>query len=1049
MKGNNIFIKRPVLASAISIAIVALGLITLNSLPIEQYPDIAPPTIMVSATYPGASAEAVQKSVIVPLEEQINGVENMTYMVSSATNTGSATITVYFEQGSDADMAQVNVQNRVSQASGLLPTEVTQLGVTTTKRQSSMLYIGALYSGDDRYDESFIANYAKINLVPAIQRINGVGNVEMVNANYAMRIWLKPDIMAQYSLVPSDITAALAEQNLESSTGSLGENSDNTFLYTLKYKGQLKTDTEFGDIVIKALPNGNILKLKDVADIELGSQAYNAICSVNGHPGAMFMVFQTAGSNATEIINELEDLLDELREDLPAGCVIEDMRNTNDFLYASIEEVIKTLLEAILLVIIVVYFFLHDFKSTLIPAISVLVSLIGTFACLSVAGFSINLLTLFALVLAIGTVVDDAIVVVEAVQTKFDNGYTSPYAATKSAMGDVTMAILTCTLVFMAVFIPVTFTGGTSAIFYKQFGITLATAVGISCINALTLAPALCAILLRPEQKYKTQRKNINYYVKIAYNAAFGATLRKYEKGVKFFFRHKWMIWTAIVVAILGLTLLFKTTKTGLVPDEDSGSLFVDISASPGSNLSETGKVTQKVEDILKTYPEIESYTKLTGYGMVSGEGSSLGGFIIKLTNWDERQGKEHGSDAVQARLNADMQKITEANCMVMAPGMIPGYGMGNSVELYLQDKKGGDIETFYNVSQEFLMKLNQRPEIMAAFTSFNINYPQYKVDVDAAKCKRAGISPNDVLNALSGYCGGVYASTFNRFSKVYRVIVQADPEYRLDTKALDNMFVRNGEKMAPLSEFITLERVYGPESLSRFNLFSSIYCNVMTANGYSSGQTLQAIKEVAQETLPKGYGYDFSGMSREQSQGSNTVYIWCICIIFIYLILASLYESYWIPLAVILSVPFGLFGSMLFAKIMGLENNIYLQVGMIMLIGLLAKTAILLTEYAAERRKSGMSITEAAFSAAQVRLRPILMTVLTMVFGLLPLVVATGAGANGERSLGTGAVGGMLVGTLALLFVVPTLFVVFQNIQEHFDSKTKQLDIEQEDENK
>lgn len=1041
MKGNNIFIKRPVLASAISIAIVALGLIALNSLPIEQYPDIAPPTIMVSATYPGANADAVQKSVIVPLEEQINGVENMTYMVSSATNTGSASITVYFKQGSDADMAQVNVQNRVSQASGLLPTEVTQLGVTTTKRQSSMLYIGALYSSDDRYDENFIANYAKINLLPAIQRINGVGNVEMVNANYAMRIWLKPNIMAQYSLIPSDIAAALAEQNLESSTGSLGENSDNTFLYTLKYKGQLKTNTEFGNIVIKALPNGNILKLSDIADIELGSQSYNAICSVNGHPGAMFMVFQTAGSNATNIIIELEELLDDLKADLPAGCVIEDMRNTNDFLFASIEEVIKTLLEAILLVIIVVYFFLHDFKSTLIPTISVLVSLIGTFACLSIAGFSLNLLTLFALVLAIGTVVDDAIVVVEAVQTKFDNGYTSPYLATHDAMGEVTAAIITCTLVFMAVFIPVTFTGGTSSIFYTQFGVTLATAVGISCINALTLAPAICAILLRPEKK-GPRSKNINYYTRIAYNAAFGATLQKYKRGVKFFFRHKWMIWTLIVAALLGLTILFKTTKTGLVPDEDSGSLFIDISTSPGSNLTETGKVTLKVEKILNTFPEVESYTKLTGYGMVSGNGSSLGGFIVKLKDWDERKGAEHGSNAVQAKLNAAMQTITEANCMVMAPGMIPGYGMGNSVELYLQDKKGGDINTFYNLSQQFIMVLNQRPEVMAAFTSFNINYPQYRVDVDAAKCKRAGISPSEVLNTLSGYCGGIYASTFNRFSKVYRVIIQADPNYRLDVKVLNSMFVRNGEKMAPLSEFISLERVYGPESLSRFNLFSSIYCNIMTAQGYSSGQTLQAIKEVAEETLPKGYGYDFSGMSREQSQGSNTVYIWCICIVFIYLILAALYESYWIPLAVILAVPFGLFGSMLFAKVMGLENNIYLQVGMIMLIGLLAKTAILLTEYAAERRKMGMSIEESAFSAAQVRLRPILMTVLTMVFGLLPLVVATGTGANGERSLGTGAVGGMLVGTIALLFVVPVLFIVFQKMQEKFSNRTTDTNI-------
>ena len=1030
MKVNNIFIKRPVLATAISISIIALGLIAVKSLPIEQYPDIAPPTIMVSATYPGASAEAVQKSVIIPLEEQINGVENMTYIVSSATNTGSATITIYFKQGSNADMAQVNVQNRVSQATGLLPSDVTQLGVTVDKRQSSMLYIGALYSSDDKYDEKFITNYAKINIIPAIQRISGVGNVQMVNSNYAMRIWLKPDVMAQYNLEPSDISTALAEQNLEASTGSLGENSENTFVYVLKYKGQLQKDEEFGNIVIKSLPDGNVLRLNDVAKIELGSQSYNVNCSINGHPGSMFMVFQTSGSNATKIITNLEKLLKELEPSLPKGCKFEDLRNTNDFLFASIQEVIKTLLEAILLVIIVVYFFIQDFKSTLIPSISVLVSLIGTFAALSIAGYSLNLLTLFALVLAIGTVVDDAIVVVEAVQTKFDSGYTSPYLATKDAMSDVTMAILTCTLVFMAVFVPVAFTGGTSGVFYTQFGVTLATAVGISCINALTLSPALCALMLRPANN-KSKSKNLNYYVTTAYNAAFGATLNKYKKGVKFFFRHKWMVGAAIVVAIVGLTFLFATAKTGLVPDEDSGTLFVDLSTSPGSNLSETGKVTQKVEDILKNYPEIASYAKLTGYGMVSGESSSFGGFIIKLKDWSERKGNEHNSTAVQNRLNHDMQQIQEANCMVMAPGMIPGYGIGNAVELYLQDKTGGDMTTFYNLSQKFLMQLNKRHEIMNASSSFNINYPQYQVDIDAAKCKRAGISPSDILNTLSGYCGGVYASTFNRFSKVYRVVIQADPKYRLDVNSLDNLYVRNGNNMAPLSEYITLKRVYGPESLSRFNLFSTISCNVMTANGYSSGQTLQAIKEVAAETLPSGYGYDFSGMSREESQHSNTIYIWCICLIFIYLILASLYESYWIPFAIILSVPFGLAGSLLFARIAGLENNIYLQVGMIMLIGLLAKTAILLTEYATERRKAGMSIEEAAFSAAQVRLRPILMTVLTMVFGLLPLIVATGAGANGERSLGTGAVGGMLVGTLALLFVVPVLFVVFQKIQE------------------
>lgn len=1031
MKGN-IFIKRPVLATSISIIIVILGLIALKALPIEQYPNIAPPTIMVSASYPGASAEAIQKSVIAPLEEQINGVENMTYMVSSATNNGTASITIYFEQGSDADMAQVNVQNRVSQASGLLPSEVTQLGVTTTKQQSSMLYIGALYSSDDKYDEKFLANYAKINILPALQRINGVGNVEMVNANYAMRIWLKPDVMAQYGLEPADINNALNEQNLEASIGSLGENSDNSFIYVMKYKGRLKQDAEYGNIVIKSLPDGNVLHLKDVADIELGSQTYNVKCSVNKHPGVIFMVFQTSGSNATKIITNVESQLKEMGNSLPDGCKFDSIRNTNDFLFASIREVVKTLLLAILLVIVVVYFFLHDLKSTLIPAVSIVVSLLGTFACISIAGFSLNLLTLFSLVLAIGTVVDDAIVVVEAVHTKFDEGYTSPYLATKDAMSDVTAAIITCTLVFMAVFIPVTFTGGTSSVFYIQFGVTLAAAVGISCLNALTLSPALCALLLRPSGT-NVEKKNINYYVKTAYNTAFGATMNKYQKGLKFFFHHKWMIYISIIASLACFCVLYTTTKTGLVPEEDSGTLFVELSAAPGSNLSETALVTQQAEDIASKYPEVKSVVKLTGYGMTAGEGANLGSLMIKLKDWSDRKGTKHSATAVQNRLTNDLSKIKSANCIVMAPGMIPGFGMGNAVELYLQDKTGGDMTAFYNQSQNFLAKLSQRPEVMGAYTSFNINYPQYEVSVDAAKCTRVGISPKEVLSALSGYCGGTYASTFNRFSKVYRVVVQANPKYRLDVKSLDNMYVRNGDEMAPLSEFITIKRVYGPESLSRFNLFNSIPCNVMTNNGYSSGQTLKAIQEVAAETLPAGYGYEYSGMSREESKNTNAIFIWCICIIFIYLILASLYESFFVPFAVILTIPFGLFGSMAFTKLFGLENNIYLQVGMVMLIGLLAKTAILLTEYAAQRRKAGMGIKEAALSAAKVRLRPILMTVLTMVVGLLPLVVATGTGANSERSLGTGAVGGLVVGIIALVFVVPVLFVVFQKMQERF----------------
>lgn len=1031
MKRENIFIRRPVMATAISIAIVVIGLIALESLPIEQYPDIAPPTIMVSATYPGASAEAVRKSVIVPLEEQINGVENMTYMVSTATDNGSASITVYFKQGSNSDMAQVNVQNRVSQVTSQLPAEVTQLGVSVNKRQTSMLYIGALYSSDNKYDANFISNYVKINVVPALQRINGIGNVTCVNSGYAMRIWLKPDVMAQYNLQPTDINAALENQNLEASTGSFGENSENSYVYTLKYKGRLETDNEFANIVIKSLADGNVLRLKDVADIELGAQSYTNKCEVDGHPGVMFMVFQTAGSNATEIINSLESKLREMEPSLPTGLKFEDLRNSNDFLYASIEEVVKTLLEALLLVILVVYFFLQDFKSTLIPAISVIVSLVGTFACMTLFGFSLNLLTLFALVLAIGTVVDDAIIVVEAVQAKFESGIKSPVEATSSAMGDVTAAIVSCTLVFMAVFIPVTFTGGTSAIFYKQFGLTMASAVGISCLNALTLSPALCALLLKPKDG-KSDKKNINYYIKSAYSASFGAVIGRYKRGIQFFFKRKWMITAGICVALLALIVLFKTTKTGLVPDEDTGTLFVDINTSPGSNLAETSKIVDKVEAILKRHSEIQSFAKLAGYGMVSGEGSSNGGFILKLKNWSERKGNEHSSTTLQGQLTMEMQSIKEASCLVMAPGMIPGYGLGNAVEMYVEDKNSGDMTKFNTLTQNFLAQLGKRPEVMIATTSFSLNFPQYEVNVDAAQCSRAGLSTKEVLSVLGSYCGGSYASTFNRFSKIYRVIIEANPKYRLDENSLNNLYIRTSSgEMASLGEFISLKRVFGPKSLNRFNLFNSIDCNVMTANGYSSGQTLKAIKETADQVLPSGYGYEFSGMSREQSGSSNTVLIWLICFAFIYLILASLYESYWTPLAVILAVPFGLMGSMLCAKIFGLENNIYLQVGMIMLIGLLGKTAILITEYAETRRKAGMPLLEAAYSAAVARLRPILMTVLCMAFGLLPLVVATGAGANGEQSIGVGTVGGIIIGTLALLFVVPVLFIQFRKIQE------------------
>jgi hydrophobe/amphiphile efflux-1 (HAE1) family protein len=1031
MKGN-IFIKRPVMAISISVLILVIGLISLFTLPVEQYPDIAPPTVYVTTAYTGADAEAVLNSVIMPLEESINGVEDMMYITSTATNAGLAIIQVYFKQGTDPDMAAVNVQNRVTKAQGLLPAEVTRIGVTTQKRQTSFLQINSLVCTNGRYDKTFLANYLDINVIPQIKRVEGVGDVMELGDTYSMRIWLKPELMAQYGLVPSDVTAVLGEQNIEAPTGSLGENSKNVFQFTMKYRGRLKTVEEFQNTVIRSQEDGSVLRLKDVADVQLGTLTYSFESEMDGKPAVMFVVFQTAGSNATAVNKQISADMAEMAKTLPEGVEFVNMMSSNDFLFASIHNVVETLIIAIILVILVVYFFLQDLKSTLIPSISIIVSLVGTFACLVAAGFSINILTLFALVLAIGTVVDDAIVVVEAVQSKFDAGYKSSYLATKDAMGDVTMAIVSCTCVFMAVFIPVTFMGGTSGIFYTQFGITMATAVGISMISALVLCPALCAMLMRPSDGTKSA-KSFNGRVRAAYNASFNAVLGKYKKGVLFFIRHRWMVWAALAVAMALLVYLMSTAKTGLVPQEDQGVIMVDVSTAPGSTLQETTKVIDKLEDILKDTPEIEHYSRVAGYGLISGQGTSYGTVIIRLKDWDDRKGSEHSSDAIVARLNAQFNEIKDARVFSFQPGMIPGYGMGNSIELNLQDRTGGDMTAFYQSVMQFLGALNQRPEVAMAYTSYAMNFPQVSVDIDAAKCKRAGISPAAVLDALGSYCGGAYISNYNQYGKVYRVMMQASPEYRLDEQALNNMFVRNGMEMAPVSQFVTLKKVLGPESANRFNLFSSITANVNPANGYSSGEVQKAISEVAEETLPVGYGFEYGGMAREEASmgGAKTIFIYGVCILLIYLILACLYESFLVPFAVILSVPFGLMGSFLFAKLLGLENNIYLQTGVIMLIGLLAKTAILITEYAIERRRKGMGIVESAYSAAQVRLRPILMTVLTMIFGMLPLMFSTGAGANGNSSLGTGVVGGMAVGTLALLFVVPVFYIMFEFLQE------------------
>ena len=1034
-----LFIDRPILSCVVSVLILLVGLIGLSGLPMEQYPDIAPPTVMVSATYTGANAETVQKSVVVPLEEAINGVEDMLYMTSTSTNTGSGNITVYFKQGTDPDMATINTKNRVSEAEGLLPAEVTKIGVTVEKRQNSMLKIIALYSPDDSYDQTFINNYFKINIEPRLSRVSGVGNVNVMGGDYAMRIWLNPQKMAQYSLVPSDVTAVLDEQNLEAATGTLGEDSENTFQYTLKYRGRYETAEEFGNIVVKALDSGEVLRLNDIATIEMGAQTYAYNGEIDGHPGATAMISQTAGSNANEIIQEIDQLMEEVRRDLPKGLELVDVMSTKEFLDASIHEVVKTLAEAIILVILVVYVFLQSVRSTIIPALSVIVSLVGTLAFLYVAGFSLNLLTLFALVLVIGTVVDDAIVVVEAVQAQFDDGVRSPYLATHRAMDGIAAAIVTTSLVFMAVFIPTSFMGGTSGTFYMQFGLTMAVAVGLSAINALTTCPALCALLMTPHVDLATGEKlSFSSRFHHAFEASFNRLVLRYKSGVMWFFSRKWLIGVSVVAAIALLAVLMNHTKTGLVPDEDMGTVFVNVTTPPGSSLSQTVKAMEEVEACIKDIPQIERYSNVAGYSMMSGQAPSGGMLIIKLKNWDERPDVEDYISAVIADIYRRTANVHSAKLFAFAQPTIMGYSTGSGVELYVQDRAGGDIETLKEHTDKFIAALNQRPEIQMAYTTFDTKFPQYLVEVDAARCKRMGVSPSDVLSVMSGYIGSNYASNLNRFSKLYRVYVQADKNFRLDTDALDNMFVRtDAGDMAPIGQFVTLTKTYGPETLTRFNLYSCIQVNAMMNDGYSSGDVIRAVSEVASETLPVGYGYEYGGITREEAgSGANTIIVFAICVVFIYLILCALYESLFVPLAVMLSVPFGLLGSFALSNLCGLENNIYMQTGLIMLIGLLAKTAILITEYAATRRRQGMTLAQAAVSAAAVRLRPILMTVLTMVIGMLPLVFASGAGANGNVSLGTGVVGGMIVGTLALLFAVPALFIVFQALEERLMPK-------------
>lgn len=1035
------FIERPVLSTVISILIVILGVLGLISLPVSQYPEIAPPTVSVQTSYQGASAEVVLNSVIIPLEEQINGVEDMTYMTSTAGNDGSATINIYFKLGTNPDLAAVNVQNRVARATSLLPQEVVRAGVTTAKRQSSNVMIFALTSTNPAYDQAFLQNYLNINILPQIKRVNGVGEAMVFGSkDYAMRIWLKPDVMAAYGLVPADIGAILAEQNIEAAPGQLGENADQSFQYVLKYKGRLKDEAEFGDMVVKATDDGQILRLKDIARIELGTLSYNGSSYTNGFPSSGVAISQTAGSNAREVIKGALAVLEKAQANFPEGVSYFTITNANDFLDASITKVIKTLIEAFILVFVVVFVFLQDWRSTLIPAISVPVAIVGTFFFLYLFGFTINLLTLFALVLAVGIVVDDAIVVVEAVHAKMEGGERNPRKASINAMSEISGAIISITLVMAAVFIPVSFISGSAGVFYKQFGLTLAVAIVLSAVNALTLSPALCAILLRPHDK-NGHKQNILQRFYTAFNTAFNATTEKYKDAVSFFINKKWIALAGVALFAGLFAWLMNTTPKAFVPNEDMGSITTDVKLPEGASVERTEAVLQQIQDKIKDMPEIERILRISGRSMISGSGSNFGMIIIRLKPWAERPGKESSAQMLIKQLFARTADIKDAKVVFFAPPTIQGFGMSGGFELQLQDQLGAGLDRLNAVKNDFLAKLNERPEIQFAQTSFSPTFPQYRIDVDLAAAKQAGLGVSDILGTLQGYYGGVYASNFNKYGKQYRVMYQSEAEFRADENSLNNVMVRNKNgQMAPITQFITLEKVFGPQTINRFNLFTSININGSPNPGYSSGDALKAVEEVAAQTLPVGFGYEYSGMTREeQSSGGQTVYIFLLCVIFVYFLLAAQYESYMLPFAVLFSLPMGLAGTLIFANIFDVSNNIYLQITLIMLIGLLAKNAILIVEYAVERRRQGMSLTAAAISGATARLRPILMTSFAFILGLLPLSLSKGAGAIGNSSIGIGAIGGMLIGTILGVFVIPVLFVVFQFLQEKITVKGKQ----------
>ena len=1041
---NNIFINKYVMACAISIVIALVGYISMSTLAVEQYPDIAPPTVTVSTSYSGADENTVMKSVIQPLEEAINGVPDMTYITSKASSNGDAEITVYFKQGTDPDMAAVNVQNRVTRAQALLPADVNKIGVTVQKRQNNILLIFAVRSADGKYDEDFVSNYVDINIKPKLMRITGVGNVLSLGNTYALRIWLKPDVMAQYGLTPNEIFAAIGGQSFVAGVGSLGEQSENSYQYSMQYKGTLKTIEEFNDIVLRT-SGGGMLHLSDVAEVKIGAMSYNFTSNIQDKPGALCMVFAAPGANATQVNASINKLFEETKKSMPAGLEFVTMMTSDDFLFAAIHNVVETLVIAIILVVLVVFFFLQNLKATIIPSISIIVSLLGTFAIVSLAGFSLNILTLFALVLAIGTVVDDAIVVVEAVMAKMEGGISDAREATRQAMSEVSVAVVSCTLVFMAVFIPVTFMPGTSGTFFTQFGVTIASSVGLSCISALTLCPALCAIMMRVTDG-KKEGKGLTYYTKKAYTVSYNAIYNKYSKSVQKFIKRPVLAWSLLALAAVLLVFFMKSLPSGLVPQEDQGVFLAEIQAPEGATLKQTREMVKEVEAKVKNIPELESFAVVCGYGMMSGAGSNYATLIVRLKNWDDRPGMNHLIDLVMYRFYFDCKDIKNLQVLPFQMPQIPGYGTSNSVSLVVEDPTDGNLSEFAQHTEHFLAKLTERPEIASAMSTYSERFPKYQVDVDAAQCDRAGVSPADVLNTLGSFCGGAYIGNFNQFGKVYRIMAAASPEYRLDPSSLQNIFVQvKGGKMAPIAEFVSLKQIVGPANIEHFNLFQNITCYITTGSGYTEGDAHKAIAEVFKETMPNTATFEYSGMSREleEAAGSNaTALIYVICAILIYLILASLYNSWFTPWAVLFSVPFGLMGAFVFAYfgnqlgLPGMDNNIYLQTGVIMLIGLLAKTAILITEFATERRSQGLSIPEAAFEACKERLRPILMTVATMIIGMIPLVIEGGAGANGNRALALGVIGGMSVGTIALLFVVPAFFIVFQKLHEKFQGK-------------